>query len=143
MRNALQDIVDTFQAVDPETRLELLLDYSRKLPPLPERHRIARDSGENRVHECMTPVYLFVDRDDGVVHIHADVAEEAPTVRGFVSLLVKALEGASADEVEALPNDLVDRLKLSEVLRMNRTVGLAAVLGRIKREAAKSGANGG
>lgn len=136
MPAALDDIIDTFQSVDRETRLELLLDFSKKLPPLPPEHKAARDAGLNRVHECMTPVFLFVERDNGRVHLHADVAEEAPTIKGFVSILVQGLEGATPAEVAATPNDLVDRLGLADLLRMNRAVGLAAVLARIKREVA-------
>jgi cysteine desulfuration protein SufE len=131
----LRDIIDTFQSVDAQTRMELLLDYSKRLPALPEHLREARDRGMGRVHECMTPVFLYIDRENGSIHIHADVAQEAPTVRGFVSLLVRALDGATQQEIAAVPNDLVHQLGLNDILRMNREVGLSAVLSRIKREA--------
>ena len=117
---ALRDIIDTFQSADPQTRMELLLDYSKRLPPLPEQLSAARDVGLGRVHECMTPVFLFIDRDDETLHIHADVAPEAPTVRGFVSILVRALKGATRDDVKQVPNDLVHQLGLTDLLRMNR-----------------------
>jgi cysteine desulfuration protein SufE len=132
---ALADIIDAFQSVDPQTRLELLLDYSKRLPPLPERLAAERDAGEHRVHECMTPVFLWIERDNGALHIHADVAEEAPTVKGFVSILVAALEGASPDEAREIPSDLIEQLGLHDVIRMNRMVGLTAILARIRREA--------
>ena len=141
MNTQLRDIIDTFQSVDPQTRMELLLDYSKKLPPLPERLHAARDAGLGRVHECQTAVFLFIEREssdasrDGLIRIHVDVAEEAPTVRGFVSLLVRALEGASPQDVRDVPNDLVHQLGLNDLLRMNREVGLSAVLSRIKTEA--------
>lgn len=144
MTSALRDIIDIFQSVDPQMRLELLLDYSKKLPPLPEHLHAARDAGLGRVHECQTPVFLFIERDvdvtspNGTLHIHADVGPEAPTVRGFVSLLVRGLEGASCEEIQQVPNDLVHQLGLNDLLRMNREVGLSAVLSRIKREAQRA-----
>lgn len=136
MTPALAEIVDTFRSVDPSTRLELLLDYSKRLPPLPPRFHTARDAGINRVHECMTPVFLFVETDEsGVVHINADVADEAPTVKGVLSLVVVGLDGATRADVASLPLDLVNQLGLGDLLRMNRAVGLTSMLARIKRDA--------
>ena len=102
----LDTIVRRFQQADRDTRLETLLDYSRKLPPLPDRFAQAREAGLNRVHECQTPVFLWVEageRPDAIVEIHADVPRESPTVRGFVALLIHALQGMTRAEVAALP----------------------------------------
>lgn len=135
MIDALQKIVRRFQGSDKQTRLELLLDYSKKLPPLPERFHAARDQGINRVPECQSPVFLFLEREgDGVV-LHADAPREAPTVRGFVSILAKALHGALAQDVAELPGDLLDQLGLTEALGMTRMHGLTAMVGRIRRMA--------
>ncbi|HEV8124079.1 MAG TPA: SufE family protein [Gemmatimonadales bacterium] len=128
----LENIIKRFQGADRDTRLELLLDFANRLPPLPEKYREAVAQGVNRVHECQTPVYLFMEPVNGSVEIHADVPREAPTVRGFLSLLIKGLKGATPDEVVALPGDLLDRLQLSELLGMTRMQGLSAVVQRIK-----------
>jgi cysteine desulfuration protein SufE len=132
----LDTLIPRFKAADRTTRLETLLDYSRKLAPLPERYQDEKARGEHRVHECMTPVYLWVEVDDGKVHIHADVPPESPTVRGFISLLARSLDGVAPAEVARVPDDLLDQLGLSETLGMNRTQGLAAILYRIKRSVA-------
>jgi cysteine desulfuration protein SufE len=132
---ALDKAVRRFQASDKQTRLELLLDYSKKLPPLPERFHAARDQGLNRVPECQSPVFLFLERDNGGVVLHADAPREAPTVRGFVSLLAKGIHGATPAAVSELPGDLLDRLGLSEALGMTRTHGLTAMIGRLRRMA--------
>ena len=105
----LQTIVDTFQSAPKQLRLQLLLEYSKKVPPLPAE--LAENRGElERVHECQTPVYLWVEVDDGRVHIYADVPPESPTVRGFISLLARSLEGAAPEDVARIPDDLLDRL---------------------------------
>jgi cysteine desulfuration protein SufE len=144
MRQQLQDIIDAFAMADDEMRLELLLDYARKLPPLPERLRAQRDAGMNRVPECMTPVFLFVERDNGAVHLHVDVAEEAPTVQGFLAIVIAAYDGASAEEFAELPADLLHKLRLSKQIRMNRAIGLNAITARIRRiaETAATAADG-
>ena len=132
----LDTIIPRFKAADRTTRLETLLDYSRKLPPLPERLEQQKERAENRVHECQTPVFLWVEVHDGRVHIHAEAPRESPTVRGFISLLARTLDGATPEEVALVPDDLLDQLGLSETLGMTRTQGLSAILHRIKRSVA-------
>jgi cysteine desulfuration protein SufE len=134
----LETLIPRFQAADRNTRLETLLDYSKKLPPLPERLEAEKQLGYNRVHECQTPVFLWVEVDGGRVHIHADVPREAPTVRGFISLLARSLEGETPAAVARIPSDLLDQLGLSETLGMTRTQGLTAILHRIKRSVASA-----
>lgn len=141
----LDDIASTFVGVDEELRLELLLDYARRLPMLPPEYRARRAAGENRVPECMTPVYLWMEAPGGRLRILVDVAEEAPTVRGILSILVDAYDGLDPGEAGQMPDDLLDRLRLADVIRMNRAVGMRAIMGRIKRRArelAAAGANG-
>jgi cysteine desulfuration protein SufE len=129
---SLDNLIPRFKAADRQTRLETLLDYSKKLPALPERYQAERELGHNRVDECQTPVFLWIEVGDDGVHIHADVPREAPTVRGFVSLLARTLDGEPPAAVAGLPLDLLDRLGLSETLGMTRTQGLTAILHRIK-----------
>jgi cysteine desulfuration protein SufE len=123
----------------------LLLHYARKLPPLPERYAEARDRGENQVHECQSPVFLYTELVDGKAHLYADAPPESPTVRGFVSMLGSTIDGATPAEVAAVPDDLLDRLGLTDLLGMTRMQGLTAVLGRVKRMVAglASQASGG
>lgn len=137
---SLDTLIPRFKAADRQTRLETLLDYSKRLPPLPERYEAEKQEGHNRVHECQTPVYLWVEVDQGRVHIHADVPRESPTVRGFISLLARTLDNQTPEAVAQLPDDLLDQLGLSETLGMTRTQGLTAILNRIKRSVATAAA---
>ena len=135
---SLENLIPRFKSANRETRLETLLDYSKKLPPLPERYEAEKQLGHNRVDECQTSVYLWVEVEEGRVHIYADVPREAPTVRGFVSLLARTLDGQTPEVVAKLPLDLLDRLGLSETLGMTRTQGLTAILHRIKKSVASA-----
>jgi cysteine desulfuration protein SufE len=126
-------LISRFQSADRNIRLETLLDYSKKLPPLPERYQAAIAAGGARVPECQTPVYLWVEAADDGLHFHAEVPRESPTVRGYVSLLLKTLEGATPVEVADVPDDLLERLRLVETLGMMRVQGLTAILARVKR----------
>jgi cysteine desulfuration protein SufE len=134
----LETIIRRFQQADRETRLETLLDYSRKLPALPPQYAAGHERNAHRIHECQTPVFLWVEvpeEPQGIVRIHADVPRESPTVRGFVSLLIHGLEGMTRAEVARLPADLLDQLRLGETIGMNRTQGLSAIVARVRRSA--------
>ena len=135
--NTLDAIADEFQMVDDETRLEMLLDYAGQLPPLPEVYHALRDAGLNMVHECQSPVFLMIEVKQGVVRLHADVPDEAPTARSFTTLMVKAFDGASPQVVLDAPDDILHRFGLTHLLGMQRTRGLRAIYQRIKNEVAR------
>src|SRR5262245_21491028 len=134
----LDAIIEKFQDLDGRDRLELLVDFADKLADLPESYQAERDAGLHRVPECMTPTFLWVQCISSRVSIHAYVAREAPTVKGFISILVQAFNGTMPDEVAAAPPDLLHRLGLAELLGMNRLLGLNAVQQRLKNEIRKA-----
>lgn len=130
----LEEIIETFRALDNDFRLELLLDYAEKLPPLPEKYQSAEQKETHKVPECQTPVSLWVETAGGKVQIFADVPRESPTVRGFVSILISAFNGSTADQVLNAPPDLLNRSGLAHTIGMVRIQGLSAILRRIKEE---------
>ena len=130
-------IAETFQGVDPPVRLELLLDYAQKLPLLPDVYAPLRDAGMNMVHECQSPVFLITEVKDGTVRLHADVPPEAPTARGFTSILLDAFNGTAPSDVQAAPPDALRALGLVGLLGMQRTRGLSAIYARVKSEVAR------
>lgn len=140
MARSIDDIAADFSAVDEELRLAMLLDFAKKLPALPDELASARDREAHRVPECMTPVFLWVKPDEenpGSVRLLLDVAEEAPTVKGMLSIIAHAYDRKTPGEIAQIPSDLLSRLGLTGCIRMNRAVGLNAIIGRIKREAAR------
>ncbi len=139
----LEEIAEPFQMVDNDMRLELMLEYADKLPPLPEDYRAMRDAGLNMVHECQSPVFLHIEVKDDAVKLIADVPREAPTARAFVSIMREAFHGATPDEVDEAPPDALRMLGLSGLLGMQRTQGLSAIYQRIKNEVAKKASRNG
>lgn len=137
MPAALDELVEELRDADRQERIELLIDLANDLPPLPDRLEQFKDE-THRVPECQSPVFLFLERDGPAVHIFADVPPEAPTVRGFVCMLVRGLDGATVEEVLAVPNDLIQRSGMAEILGMQRASGLSGVLHRLKGMVARS-----
>lgn len=137
MPAALDAIISELREADRQERIDLLIDFAKNLPPLSPEHE-ARKDADHRVEECQSPVFLFVEMVGGRVALYGDAPIEAPTVRGFVSLVLEGLNGATPEDVLKVPNDLVDLSGLTEVLGMLRVRGLSGVLRRIKREVARA-----
>ncbi len=134
LTGTLAEIRDDFQALEQNDRLQLLLEFSDELPELPERYRDHPDLLE-RVEECQAPVFIFVEVDDTqIVHLYATAPKEAPTTRGFASILVQGLAGLTADEVLAVPDDFPQTLGLTQAVSPLRIRGMSALLGRTKRQ---------
>lgn len=135
----IEEIVREFQGADRQEMIELLIDYSEGLPEIPKRFVEFADRDLNRVHECETPVFIWVEMEDGRVNIFADVPEPFPTVRGLVSILVSAFDGLTPEEIESAPTDFISRLGIAQNLGIRRVRGLSAVYARIKSEVRKHG----
>jgi cysteine desulfuration protein SufE len=132
----LAEIVNDFQSMEESERLELLLDFSRSLPPLPER---LADHPEllEQVVECQSPLFLTIEIGEApeqVVQLYFSAPPEAPTTRGFASVLHEGLNGLPAQEILAVPDDVTERLGLTRAISPLRMRGMAAMLGRIKRK---------
>ena len=130
----LERIVDLFAGAPKELRAQALLEYSRKVPPLPAELASHKELMEP-VPECQTPFFLATEVDEqGRVTLYFDVPAESPTTRGFAGILWSGLNGAPAETVLATPNDFYTRMGLGEVISSLRLRGMQAILSRMKRQ---------
>lgn len=127
----LQEIVEDFQIIGGREKLEHLLYFAESLPPLPERLASGGDE-TNQVHECMTPVFVYVESINGGLHYYFDVPPESPTVRGYAAILGEATKGLSPEEVLAIPDEFYLEMGMKDVLSGRRLSGLGAILRYIK-----------
>ena len=129
----LAETRDDFLALEVRDRLQQLLEFSNELPELPEHYRDHPDLFE-KVEECQSPVFIFVEVEHGRVHLHATAPAESPTTRGFASILVQGLDGLSIDEVLDVPADYPQSLGLSAAVSPLRVRGMTGMLARVKRQ---------
>ncbi len=130
----LAQIRADFHELEIRERLQLLLEFANELPELPARYADHPDLLE-RVVECQSPVFIFVEVDENdVVHLFATAPKEAPTTRGFASILVQGLAGLTVQEVLDIPDDFPQDLGLAEAVSPLRVRGMTALLGRAKRQ---------
>jgi len=134
----LDQIVRLMASSPKEIKIEALLDYSRRIPPLPDD--VEHDNLE-QVHECQTPFFLLTRIDEeGAVHMFFEAPPESPTVRGFAGLLLDGLEGESAEAILRVPDDFIYAMGLEEVVTPQRLNGMRAILARIRRQVAEASA---
>jgi cysteine desulfuration protein SufE len=131
---SLAEIRDDFLELPEPERLQLLLEFSNELPAVPPQYDGHPELCE-RVVECQSPVYIIVDVDeDDRVAMHATAPREAPTTRGFASILVQGIAGLSADEVLAIPDDYPQSIGLTRAVSPLRISGMTGMLMRVKRQ---------
>jgi cysteine desulfuration protein SufE len=129
----LAEIREEFLALGQQQRLQLLLEFSNELPELPARYADAPELLE-RVEECQAPVFIFVEVEGGTVRMHATAPPEAPTTRGFASILAQGLTGLEVEQALAVPDDYPLTLGLTQAISPLRIRGMSALLGRAKRQ---------
>jgi cysteine desulfuration protein SufE len=130
-----QAIIEDFQLADKNERLELLLEYAKELPPLPP-HMQENTAEMEQVTECQTPFFLASEVKDGKVTFYYDVPLEAPTTRGYASILAQGLNGSSPQMVLKVPNTFYNWIGLGDIISPLRLRGVEGVLNRMKRQMA-------
>ena len=131
--DTLAEIRDDFLELPEAERLQLLLEFSNELPEVSEEVANHPEMCE-RVAECQSPVYIYVEVHDDVVTMHATAPPEAPTTRGFASILVQGITGLTADDVLAIPDDYPQSIGLTRAVSPLRIGGMTGMLMRVKRQ---------
>lgn len=128
-----ENLIEDFQAIGVKDRLNLLLEFSDNLPALPAKYVDHPDLLE-RVEECQTPIYLFVEVTNDVVHLFFSAPAEAPTTRGFASILHSVIDGLHVADVLNFDDDFPSKIGLTEAVSPLRIRGMRGMLARIKRQ---------
>ncbi|KMO80491.1 Cysteine desulfuration protein SufE [Mycolicibacterium obuense] len=131
MPPALAEVVSDFGEVEGQDKLAMLLEFANELPELPSS---LEEAAMEPVPECQSPLFLHVDADDrDHVRLYFSAPAEAPTTRGFAAILAAGLDGQSADDILAVPDDFYTDLGLGALISPLRLRGMSAMLTRIKR----------
>ena len=128
----IQDMIDDFAFLDDwEDRYMHLIDLGKGLAPLPEGTQI----DANKVKGCASQVWLVSEKTDDIWTFQGD--SDAHIVKGLVAVTLEIFSGRTSKEIATLDaNEILSQLGLAEHLSAQRSNGLAAMIGRIKMEAA-------
>lgn len=126
-------LIADFQSIALSERLNLLLEFSENLPELPPRYLEHPDLLE-RVEECQSPIFLFVEVKNEQVNLFFTAPKESPTTRGFASILHSVMDGLSVADALAFDDDFPSKIGLTEAVSPLRIRGMRGMLARIKRQ---------
>lgn len=133
--DSLAEIRDEFLELPEPERLQLLLEFAGELPEMPAEYADHPERTE-RVAECQSPVFIVLEQKAGRIAMHAAAPPEAPTTRGFASILVQGITGLTAAEVLAIPADFPQSIGLTRAVSPLRIAGMTGMLMRAKRQVA-------
>jgi cysteine desulfuration protein SufE len=130
-------VLQRFQAMSRDEKMQALVQYSKKLEPIPARYE-AIDRSNYTIPECQTRVDIFSETHDGVMHFYADVnVRQSPTVAALLAIIFSAVNDQPAAVTLGIPQDFV-RTLMDGIGLHTREVGLNAMITRLKRYAAEA-----
>ena len=136
----LAAIASMFRSAPKPLRLQALLEYSKKLPPVPTKY-LEHPEFMQAVPECASPFFLVTEQDAGNVTMFFKVPPEAPTVRGYAGILTEGLQGATPEEILNVPDQFYMDMGLSELITPMRLRGMGAILHRLKNAVRENAAH--
>jgi len=131
--DALSELADDFEVLgDWEERYRHVIELGKTLEPLSADER----DDVNKVRGCASQVWLVTEpRTDGTLAFRGD--SDAHIVRGLIAVLLRLYSGRSPAEIMAFDVKAgLAQLGLSGALSQQRSNGLAAMVDRIRRDAA-------
>ncbi|HET9634681.1 MAG TPA: SufE family protein [Gemmatimonadaceae bacterium] len=131
---SIERVLRLFRSMNREEKMQALVQYSKKLEPLPDRFKDL-DRGAFNVPECQTRVDIFPELRDGKMHFYADLnTRESPTIAAVLAIVFGAVNGQPPSTTIGIPNDFVSTLMESIGLAA-REPGLNAMINRLRRYA--------
>lgn len=126
--NEIQDaIIDEFSVFDDWLdKYDYLIELSRELPPIDEKHR----NDQYVIKGCQSRVWVDAELRDGRIYYTAD--SDAIITKGIIALLIRVLSGQTPDDILAADLHFIDRIGLKENLSPTRANGLLAMIKQMK-----------
>jgi cysteine desulfuration protein SufE len=131
---SIERVLKLFRSMGREEKMQALVQYSKKLEPLPERFKDL-DRGTFTVPECQTRVDIIPEVRDGRMYFYADLnLRQSPTIAAVLAIVFAAVNGQPPSTTLAIPTDFV-RILMESIGLGAREPGLNAMITRLKRYA--------
>ena len=126
----LDKIVGRFKRrSNPKQKYEQLLWYAKRLPAMPEEDKIP----ENKVHGCVSQVYITANLEDGKIHYQGD--SDAQLVKGLVGFLIEGLNELPPATIIQIEPDFIQETGLQVSLTPSRANGFHNIFQMMKKKA--------
>ncbi|WP_297917419.1 SufE family protein [Metallibacterium sp.] len=128
---AAQAIVEEFALFgDWSERYQYLIDLGKKLPDLPAELK----TEEHRVQGCQSLVWMQGHGD--ATRLDFEAISDSAIVSGLIALLLRVYSGRCAREIMDTEPEFIRAIGLAKALSPTRANGLAAMLKKIRAQAA-------
>jgi len=130
----ITDMIDDFAFLDDwEERYMHVIELGKMLAPLTESEK----TEATKVKGCVSQVWLVTEVDQSsppIITLRGD--SDAFIVKGLVAVVLNIFSGRSAQEILGInAENILAQLGLEEHLSPQRSNGLHAMVGRIKKDA--------
>eukprot|EP00472_Partenskyella_glossopodia_P010637 CAMPEP_0197526050 /NCGR_PEP_ID=MMETSP1318-20131121/16006_1 /TAXON_ID=552666 /ORGANISM="Partenskyella glossopodia, Strain RCC365" /LENGTH=169 /DNA_ID=CAMNT_0043079991 /DNA_START=143 /DNA_END=652 /DNA_ORIENTATION=- len=117
-------------APDNTLRHQQLLFFAKEAEPMDRKHF----RPENKVPGCLSSVWVTAEqKDDGKIYFKGD--SDAMITKGLVTLLVRGLSGATAQEIVAVKPEFIKEAGITASLTPGRNNGFLNMLQVMKKKA--------
>jgi cysteine desulfuration protein SufE len=121
------EIIDEFALFEnKDDKYNYIIELGKNLAPYPEAQR----TPEKLIKGCQSQVWVHPEMRNGLVHFQGD--SDSILVKGLVGLMIRALSGQPPAQVAEADLYFVDRIGMRQMLSMNRSNGLAAMIKQLK-----------
>jgi cysteine desulfuration protein SufE len=124
---AQRRVIEEFEILESwSERYENLIEFGRRLEPLPEIMKVDR----NRLRSCRGDAWLAGVRRDGLLYLSA--ASEADVLAGMLAIVVEVYSGHSTDEIRSHPLTVLEATGLADRLSPHRLASYAEIMSRVR-----------
>ena len=122
-----QNIIDEFASFDEWLdKYAYIIDLGKECPVIDEKDK----TESNLIRGCQSRVWLSCEHRDGLLWFRAD--SDAVITKGIISLLIRAFNGQSPQDILAADLQFIDQIGLKEHLSPTRSNGLTSMVKQIK-----------
>lgn len=128
MKDQIQEeIIEEFSAFDEWLdKYDYLIELSDTLPAIAAEHR----TDDYVIKGCQSRVWVDARQEDGKVYFSAD--SDAIITKGIIALLIRVMNGRTAQEIVDMDLYFIDAIGLGENLSPTRSNGLLAMIKQMK-----------
>jgi cysteine desulfuration protein SufE len=120
-------IIEEFEIVPGwSERYETLIEFGRRLAPMPMNLRVDR----NRIRNCHGQAWLAGVRCDGRLFFSA--SSEADMVAGLLAIVVEVYSGCAPDEILSHPLTVLEATGLRDRLSAHRLASYEEIMARLR-----------
>jgi cysteine desulfuration protein SufE len=128
MKDLIQEeIIEEFSVFDEWLdKYDYLIELSDTLPAIAAEHR----TDDYVIKGCQSRVWVDARQEDGKVYFSAD--SDAIITKGIIALLIRVMNGRTAQEIVDMDLYFIDAIGLGENLSPTRSNGLLSMIKQMK-----------